>query len=258
MYKRISQVLFVLVLFPYFFAHALCLRLLVQPLSYISRTWGIRLLNPLIRSWGVNFLRIGRLINRAKIRVSGFDPEPGKPYLILSNHQSILDIVILFWVFRGQHVKFVMKKELKWGIPNVSPATRLGRFAFLDRKTGAKSAEKALVDFCDAVKKERTGCVMFPEGTRSRDGKIGDFKVVGVATLAAHLDFDVLVTTLDGTWRVGTLSDICRNLPELEIRIHIEPPRPIAPFREKTRESLDKISDQMKKRLADFRDESEI
>lgn len=257
MCKRVSQVLFVFVLFPYFLAHALYLRLLVQPLSYISHVWGIRLLNPLIRSWGVNFLRIGRLINRTKIVVSGFDPEPGKPYLILSNHQSILDIVILFWVFRAHHVKFVMKKELKWGIPNVSPATRLGRFAFLDRKTGVKSTEKILVDFCDAVKKERTGCVMFPEGTRSRDGKIGSFKVVGVATLAAHLDFDVIVTTLDGTWRVGTLGDICRNLPELEIRIHIEPPRPIAAFRGETHESLEEVRDRMKKRLAAFRDGSE-
>ena len=257
MYKRISQVLLALVLFPYFFAHGLYLRLLVQPLCYVSRAWGIRLLNPLIRSWGVNFLRIIKLINRTKIRMSGFDPEPGKPYLILSNHQSIIDIATLFWVFRGHHVKFVMKKELKWGIPNVSPATRLGRFAFLERKTSAKQAEKILADFCDAVKEERTGCVMFPEGTRSRDGKLSNFKVAGVATLAAYLDLNVLVTTLDGTWRVGTLSDICRNLPELEIRIHIEPPRPIAPFREKTRESLDEVHDQMKKRLVAFRGEAE-
>jgi len=96
MYKRISQVLFVLVLFPYFLAHALYLRLLVQPLSYISPVWGIRLLNPLIRSWGVNFLRIGRLINRTKIVVSGFNPDRGKPYLNLRNHQRIFDFVNYF------------------------------------------------------------------------------------------------------------------------------------------------------------------
>jgi 1-acyl-sn-glycerol-3-phosphate acyltransferase len=257
MYKRISQVLFPLVMLLYFLAYGLYLRLLVQPLCYVSRSLGVRLLNPLIRSWGVNFLRIGMLINRMKIRMSGFEPEPGRPYLILSNHQSIIDIVILFWAFRGQHVKFVMKKELKWGIPNVSPATRFGRFAFLDRNTGARSAERVLADFCDVVKEERTGCVMFPEGTRSCDGNLGGFKVAGVATLAEHLDLSVLVITIDGTWRAGTLSDIFRNSYELEIRIHIEPPRPVTPFRQKTRESLQGVRDQMKKRLATFRDEAE-
>lgn len=193
------------------------------------------------------------MITGARVLVSGFEPEPGKPYFILSNHQSIIDTAILFWVFQGHHIKFVMKQELKWGIPNISPATRLARFAFIDRRNSVRSTQRLLKKFCDGVKEDRTGCVMFPEGTRSRDGKLGKFKAVAVAAVAAQLDLPVIVTTIDGTWPAGTLGNILQNLGGLVVRIHIESPRSIEPLRERTRESLNEVSDQMEKRLEGFR-----
>lgn len=255
MYRKISPVIFGAALAPYFFVLALYLRTTVVPMLFIRERTGRRMLNSLVRFWGVNFFRMGAAINQINVQATGFKPEPGKSYLILSNHQSIIDIAVLFWVFRESHVKFVMKKELKWFIPNISPATRMARFAFLDRAAGAKANEKFLKDFASAVAEEGTGCVIFPEGTRSRDGKLRQFKRAGVMMLADNLDMEVLAVSLDGTWRAATPMDLYNYLPGLDIKIHIEEPRDVKELRENPKEFLHEVRETIRSRLEEFRGE---
>lgn len=255
MYRKISPILFGTALVPYFFVLAVYLRTTVVPILYIRERTGRRMLNSLIRFWGVNFLRMGAFFNNVKVDVQGFKPEPGKAYLILSNHQSIIDIVTLFWVFQRSHIKFVMKKELKWFIPNISPATRMARFAFLDRSAGAQANEDLLRKFASAVAEEGTGAVIFPEGTRSRDGKLRNFKRAGVTMLAEELDYEVLVVSLDGTWRAATPEDLYNNLQGLEIKVHIEEPQPVSKLRENPKEFLHEVRETMRSRIESFRGE---
>ena len=255
MYRKISPILFGAALTPYFFVLALYLRTTVIPMIWLRPATGRRMLNKLIRFWGVNFMRMGTIITGVNFNVSGFKPEAGKPYFVLSNHQSIIDIAVLFWVFRDTHVKFVMKKELKWFIPNISPATRTARFAFLDRAAGARANEKILTDFADAVKEEGTGCIIFPGGTRSRDGRLRPFKRAGVMMIANQVDYDVLVVSMDGSWRAATPGDFYKNLPGLTINVHIEEPRPMNELRESSKSFLHEARETMRRRLEGFRGE---
>ena len=253
MLRRLGFFTFVLSAFLIFPVLGLYLRLVVTPLTWIRRAWGVALLNPLVRFWGVTLFGLGKLLDGGEVEVTGFAPKNGEPYLILSNHQSIIDIVLLFWVFRKTHIKFVMKKELKWGIPNVSPASRLARYAFLDRRAGLHAAEATLKPLCDTLNEEKVGCVIFPEGTRSRDGKLRSFKSAGVALMARELHWEVLIVTLDGTWQAATPLDLYRHLPGFRFKIHIEPPQSIEPFREDARAALEGVRAVMERRIQEFR-----
>ena len=256
MLRRASPILFAIVLAVYVFVMGVYLRLLIMPMVWIYPRWGRPMLNGAARFWGTNVMRLGMLICGVRVDKSGFEPEAGRAYLVISNHQSIIDIVLLVWLFRRGHIKFVMKKELEWGIPNISPATRAARFAFLDRKAGGPAAEAPLAELAQVVREEGTGCVIFPEGTRSRDGNLRDFKAAGTAILARHLDLPVVVVTLDGTWRAAQPKQILRNLPGLRIRVHVDPPRPVEPFQREARATLDQLRETMARRITEFRGES--
>lgn len=250
---RLSPILLGLFLLLYVPAMGLVFRLVALPLCWLLPSVGVPFLNRVTRFWGVNLFRAGMLLAGVRVRVSGFEPEPGRPYLVISNHQSIVDIPLHFWLFRRTLLKFVMKKELRRGIPNVSPGTRAGHFAFLDRRAGVAEAERELTEFCRHVRAERTGAVIYPEGTRSRDGRLRPFKVAGVSILAQHLDYDVVVVTLDGTWRAATPRRLLSDLPGLEIAVRIEEPRPIEPFRTDPKAALAEVRALMERRLSELR-----
>ena len=104
------------------------------------------------------------------------------PIIIISNHQSMWDIPTLIWKFRAQRPKFVAKKELAKGIPSISYNLRNGGSVAIDRND-PKGAILKIKDFAKLIKENSFAVCIFPEGTRSRDGKIKPFKVAGVKTI---------------------------------------------------------------------------
>jgi len=104
------------------------------------------------------------------------------PVIIISNHQSMWDIPTLIWKFRAQRPKFVAKKELAKGIPSISYNLRHGGSVAIDRKKPKESILK-IKSFAKLVKENSFAVCIFPEGTRSRDGKIKPFKVAGVKAI---------------------------------------------------------------------------
>jgi 1-acyl-sn-glycerol-3-phosphate acyltransferase len=104
------------------------------------------------------------------------------PIIIICNHQSMWDIPTIIWKFRAHRPKFVAKKELAKGIPSISYNLRNGGSVSIDRKD-PKGAVLKIKAFAKSVKENCFAVCIFPEGTRSRNGKIKPFKVAGVKTL---------------------------------------------------------------------------
>ena len=132
----------------------------------------------------LNFLLLYSLvILGACIRFRGFDKLPqGRPFIIVSNHQSTFDIPPIVWGFRKSHPKFVSKKELGKGIPSISYNLRHGGSALIDRKNG----RQAIVEISKLgkhIEKEKYCASIFPEGTRSKTGKVKSFQSPGIASL---------------------------------------------------------------------------
>lgn len=127
--------------------------------------------------------------------------EKGKPLIIVANHQSMYDIPPLIWYLRKHHVKFISKKELGRGIPSVSYNLRHGGSVLIDRKDPIGSI-KAIENFAKRISQNNWAAVIFPEGTRSRDGNPKPFKTKGLLAMINHTpDALIVPITINNSWK---------------------------------------------------------
>jgi 1-acyl-sn-glycerol-3-phosphate acyltransferase len=139
-----------------------------------------------------------RLVLRAAgvpVRVEGLNHiEPGGAQIIVSNHQSMFDIWAMFATLPVS-LRFVAKKELS-RIPIFARAMRHAGHVFIDRKDRVQAAE-AMRRAGVRMQKEGLSLGLFPEGTRSRDGRLGPFKK-GTFALALETRTKVVPIVVDG------------------------------------------------------------
>ena len=130
-----------------------------------------------------------------------YDLDNSHPVIIVSNHQSMADIPPMMWYFRKHHVKFVSKKELGKGLPSVSYNLRHGGSVLIDRKN-PRQAIVAIRKFGDYIESTNRAAVIFPEGTRSRDGKPKPFHTKGLETLIKYIPSAVIIpVTINNSWK---------------------------------------------------------
>jgi 1-acyl-sn-glycerol-3-phosphate acyltransferase len=124
------------------------------------------------RSWGnLNLWAAG-----VKVHVKGLENlDPGHPYVFLSNHQGWFDIFTLLGKLRVQF-RWLAKEEL-FKVFILGPAMRAAGYIPIDRSDRKKALE-SLQLAAEKVKKG-TSIVIFPEGTRSPDGILQEFKKGG-------------------------------------------------------------------------------
>lgn len=115
-------------------------------------------------------------------------------YVVVSNHQSIYDIFLIYgWL--ELDLKWVMKKELR-KVPGIGIGCEKAGHIFVDRRN-PKQARIAIREALDRVG-EGVGILFFPEGTRSMDGRLLSFKK-GAFRLATEQNIPILPVTLVGT-----------------------------------------------------------
>ncbi len=151
----------------------------------------------------LNFFVTGCLyILGTKISFNNPYPLPkNAPLIVVSNHQSMNDIPPYFWFFRKYHPKFVSKKELGKGIPSVSINLRLGGSCLIDRRD-SKQSLRAIINFGKYIEKNNYTAVIFPEGTRSRDGVPKRFSENGLKMLVKYAPSAYVVpVTVNNSWK---------------------------------------------------------
>ena len=125
------------------------------------------------------------------------------PMIIVSNHQSTYDIPPIIWFFRKYHPKFISKESLGSGIPSVSYNLRHGGSVLINRKN-PQSALIKIKSFAQKVQKKQWAAVIFPEGTRSRDGQPKKFYSNGLMTLFDQIpDATVVTLSINNSWRLA-------------------------------------------------------
>jgi 1-acyl-sn-glycerol-3-phosphate acyltransferase len=127
---------------------------------------------------------------------------PEKPYIIVSNHQSLFDIPFIYQAFSAHAPRFVAKRELAEFLPGVSFNLRNGGSAIIDRENSSQ-ALKEILKFGKRAEKESFAATIFPEGTRARDGVMKKFRSAGLTALIRSVpDADILPLVIDGSWRL--------------------------------------------------------
>ncbi len=141
---------------------------------------------------------------KAKLHVRGSEHVDAEAsYVVMSNHQSHYDIPVLFQAL-PLSLRMVAKAEL-FKIPVWSEAMRVAGFIAIDRSRG-REAMRTLLEAGERLKREHTSLWIAPEGTRSRDGTLGDFKKGGFR-LAQATELPILPVSIQGTMgilRAGT------------------------------------------------------
>ncbi|BCT91728.1 1-acyl-sn-glycerol-3-phosphate acyltransferase [Lysobacter helvus] len=120
-----------------------------------------------------------------------------KPLVLVSNHASMMDIVVLFRAVPAP-LRFMLKRELAM-VPFVGWYARAMGMVFIDRGN-ARDARRKLGDAVDKLRDGAT-LVAFPEGTRSKDGHVGAFKG-GAFQVAIEAGVPVVPVTITGSGAV--------------------------------------------------------
>jgi 1-acyl-sn-glycerol-3-phosphate acyltransferase len=153
----------------------------------------------------LNFFLVGSLyfvFSSIKVENRELIPE-GQPLIFAANHQGLFDIIGFAWFFRKFHPKYISKIELGKGIPSVSYNLNHGGSALIDRKD-PKQALPVLKKMGDYIQTNCRSVVIYPEGTRTKDGKPGTFASNGLKILCKYApDAYVVPVTINNSWKVA-------------------------------------------------------
>lgn len=103
---------------------------------------------------------------------------------------------------RKHHPKFVSKKELGRGFPSVSYNLRVGGSVLIDRND-KKQALGEVIKLAKYIEKHNRSAVIFPEGTRSRNGHVKPFKTMGLKLLMKNAPSALVVpVSINNSWKM--------------------------------------------------------
>jgi 1-acyl-sn-glycerol-3-phosphate acyltransferase len=148
---------------------------------------------------GKNAMRIGPKILGIRIEVTGIGVvEQNKSYIFMSNHLSFLDGPLLYFVI-PLPIRVILKKEI-FRIPVIGLGMKQVDFVPVDRK-GIRGGKKSIDHAARLMKEKGYSFLIFPEGTRSRNGKLQKFRRGGFF-LATTSQSAIIPISIQGTYEL--------------------------------------------------------
>lgn len=169
----------------------------------------------------------GQLLSKAQVSLEKVGLEHARgagAFVVMSNHQSLYDIPALYQAL-PLRLRMVAKTEL-FRIPIWAQAMRAAGFVELDRSARERAIES--LERAKAALLQGTSIWIAPEGTRSRDGTLGAFKLGGFH-LAAGAQIRILPVTVVGT-RAILPAKGGRVVPGARVRVMVHEPVDPADF----------------------------
>jgi 1-acyl-sn-glycerol-3-phosphate acyltransferase len=175
--------------------------------------------------------------------------------LILMNHQSLFDIPLVVQTVEGGYPRIVTRKRYTAWLPVISHMIRLYQYPVVDPSANATAMRDTLDEIAQAAAETEVPLVVFPEGTRTRDGEIGRFKRGGLTRILATRSWTVYVFVADGFWKAAKFRDFINGLDHVEGKMeHVGTFEWSDPDVNPTA-FLDDVRDKMQERLSMMRDE---
>ena len=186
---------------------------------------------------GMIWSRLTCFLALCPVKVSGREHiSKNKSYVFVANHQGAFDIFLIYG-FLGVPIKWVMKMGLG-KIPFVGAACRAAGFIFVDNSTPKAAAKSVL----DAEHSLRNGAsiAIFPEGSRTYDGKMIRFKK-GAYQMATDQHLSIIPITLNGPFDVLPIDSFNLRRHRMEMIIH--PPVSTAGISSSQKKELQQLAD---------------
>ena len=148
----------------------------------------------------VLWYRYMMIAGRLKLHVSGYDKVPfGKRFLLVSNHCSKFDNFIQCAVLKKTQLAYISKPE-NFKIPIGGRFMRRGLYLSLPRGN-TREEFKVIMKAIEYIKDDKVSIGIFPEGTRSKDGNLQEFKP-GAFKIAEKAKCPVIVCSMKGTFEI--------------------------------------------------------
>jgi 1-acyl-sn-glycerol-3-phosphate acyltransferase len=187
---------------------------------------------------GKGAIRLGQKILGMRLEVSGLETIDKKTsYVFMCNHLSAVDGPLLFMVI-PQSIRVILKKEA-FRIPVIGLAMRLVGFIPVDRK-GLRGGKKSIDRATRTIEEKGYSFLIFPEGTRSRDGKLQLFKRGGFF-LALNSQVPVAPVSIQGTFELMPKKSFFIKKGNVRVVFH-----PVVPVQEFNRDTLPRLMDRVR------------
>ncbi len=213
--------------------------ILIIPVLLVFFVFGIR--KPLL-DLGKWAMGVGQRVLGVKVEVSGLENfDKAGTYIFMANHLSFIDGPLLFYVI-PQPVRVFIKKEV-FRLPVVGLGMKHVHFIPVDRKRlrgGRRSIERA----ARLMKEKGYSFLIFPEGTRSRDGRLQDFRRGGFF-LALETGAAIVPVSLIGTFELMPKGQF--HVKPGKVRVVFHPPVSVAGY---DRDSLDRLISIVREQVA--------
>ena len=185
-------------------------------LAVITSFFSANVSQKIARLWGKVILKLLGI----KVSVDGLENlDPSKSFLITSNHQSYFDIFILL-AYLNLNFRFIAKRSL-FKIPFLGQSMKRLGYIPIDRKD-LRNALKSVKAGAEALK-NKTSILIFPEGTRSSDGKLSSFKKGGLNMFLKQGGMTVLPVVIKGTINILRKNSLTIH-PGKTVELHILKP----------------------------------
>lgn len=133
-------------------------------------------------------------------------------YIVIANHQSLLDIPLFMKFFRERDIRFISKDTLGRHVPLVSEMLRAHEHCLIPRKAKPMEAMRYIEEFGKRVVDKNQIPILFPEGSRTKDGQVSKFYSAGFRKLVESTNLPVVVCALEGGYRLRDLRKIFTNM----------------------------------------------
>jgi 1-acyl-sn-glycerol-3-phosphate acyltransferase len=163
---------------------------------------------------------------------------PGKTYVFVANHQSLYDIPCLFWSIPFQ-LRIIAKESLG-RFPMIGPHLKRTGHMLVDRKHPDRSG---IFGWASRLTSSGLSLIVFPEGTRSRDGFLGKFKG-GSIMLAMQAGLPLVPISVVGSRHVMKKGELTTKPGRVTVIVH--PPIEIPASAEPSVSDVRKLADRVR------------
>ena len=206
------------------------LNLLAVPVLLVCVLFGLR---DAFLSYGAWMMKVGRTILGIDLDVAGLERLDRKiPYVFMSNHLSFLDGPLLATVI-DRPVRFVAKRFV-FRIPVLGQGVRFAGYVPID-KNGVGEGRKRITRAVELIRTRGYSFLVYPEGTRSRDGKLLPLRRGGFF-LALESGAPIVPVTIKGTYDLMPRG--ARSIRKGRVRIAFHEPLAVSGYTAETMPEL--------------------
>jgi 1-acyl-sn-glycerol-3-phosphate acyltransferase len=223
-------------------------RIVIVPLGRVRR-WR----EPVLRWWmrferNLFFVHMCR-VGGARVDIDATIPCRGGE-MVLMNHQSLVDIPVVFAIVPDGYPRVVANARYGRGIPGVSILLRTYHHVLV--KLGKRSPAQ-LEQLRRFAETSEHPVVIFPEGHRTRDGELLPWKTAGLRVMMNARKWRIHVCVLDGLWQSISLMEFMRNVSKVRCRVVEAAVHDFDPERDDADALIERMEREMYDRLAALR-----